>query len=1029
MNIFAMFLVRWGHIHFLLLWVSTCFAQPALDLEKITIAQGLSQGFVSAICQDREGFLWFGTNNGLNRYDGYEFTVFRHDPYEPYSISHNEVKCIAEAGEFLYIATATGLDKYDKHSRRFYHLPVPDNPANLSPQKLLSDGRQTLWLLHTVSGRNVLHRMTIPATAIHTGGKPVDAMPAVSVPLSGDCTDISLSADGQMLWILQPDGLYRLDAASGAVQAVPVRLPGPGRWLNPDGGAGVWVQGREFILHFDPATPGQPGRLHHLQLPHSKLAHFDPLNQFLLLRQPDMCGFDMRNLPDTISPADARLHLHVPEGLVSSLTDRNGITWLGTNAYGVRKFSPRAAVFKNYLAGVSINCPLVTDNFDRVWLAKFQQLDKDPVFNQVLNLATGQLSPYPFAKNVSGLHISRTTADDAGGLWTAGIGETANSTAPLVYYRPDTDKTEIFYYPKSADQIVTALAVSYESPGRVWIFLPDKILRFDVSARHFDTFDFSQVGRGATEVFCATRTEDGTHWIGLGTGIVRAEPNGTGFRFALLQNDPADRNSLPVNSIKSLLTDPADGRILWIGTAGGGLSRLDTRTNIFTHFNTRNGLPDDVVYGILPESAPPGGEPGCLWISTNKGLTKFNPATRQFQYFYQSDGLPDNEFNTYASGLRPNGELLFGGVNGLTVFNPKDLTAKTQAPVVRIVGLKINGSAIYPGDSTRILQQSIEFTEALVLPYAQNSISLQFAALDYTRPERNRFKFYLAGAENEWAHEGFEHTAQYLNLAPGRYTFRVLGANSDGVWSEQTAALRIEVLPPWWRSWWAYALYFLTGSALIYGIFRYRLEEALRVERLRTRISSDLHDEVGSVLSGLAMQSEFMEFSAPEADKSRLRHMAELARGAMSNMRDVVWAIDTRKDNLQALEDRMQEFAAETLEPLNIVFSLVTTGLNPTRHLNSETRQNLYLIFKEAIANVVRHSDATRVELHLQNVDGGLAITIRDNGTRQPGAGRSAGQGLANMRMRAKKIKAQIEFDWQNGFVIRLRVLSYRNLP
>ncbi len=174
MNIFAMFLVRWGHIHFLLLWVSTCFAQPALDLEKITIAQGLSQGFVSAICQDREGFLWFGTNNGLNRYDGYEFTVFRHDPYEPYSISHNEVKCIAEAGEFLYIATATGLDKYDKHSRRFYHLPVPDNPANLSPQKLLSDGRQTLWLLHTVSGRNVLHRMTIPAPSIHTDGKPAD---------------------------------------------------------------------------------------------------------------------------------------------------------------------------------------------------------------------------------------------------------------------------------------------------------------------------------------------------------------------------------------------------------------------------------------------------------------------------------------------------------------------------------------------------------------------------------------------------------------------------------------------------------------------------------------------------------------------------------------------------------------------------------------------------------------------------------------------------------------------------------------
>jgi len=241
--------------------------------------------------------------------------------------------------------------------------------------------------------------------------------------------------------------------------------------------------------------------------------------------------------------------------------------------------------------------------------------------------------------------------------------------------------------------------------------------------------------------------------------------------------------------------------------------------------------------------------------------------------------LPGNEFNTYAYGKMPDGRLIFGGVNGLTIFDPKDLSPNADPPKVQLTFLSVNGLPADPRDPAALLTRGIEFTETLELSYVQNNLVLQFAALDYAKPQRNQFQFYLEGAEPEWAHRGFEHTAQYLNLSPGAYTFQVKGSNSDGVWNEVPTALRIVIRPPWWASWWAYALYALLAAGAAYGFYqiqlRRRLEhaETLRLQELdqvKTRLYTNITHEFRTPLTViLGVTEQVRQYLAQQGAKAQ----------------------------------------------------------------------------------------------------------------------------------------------------------------
>tara|TARA_R100001369_G_scaffold37969_1_gene63424 strand:- start:1300 stop:2199 length:900 start_codon:yes stop_codon:yes gene_type:complete len=290
----------------------------------------------------------------------------------------------------------------------------------------------------------------------------------------------------------------------------------------------------------------------------------------------------------------------------------------------------------------------------------------------------------------------------------------------------------------------------------------------------------------------------------------------------------------------------------------------------------------------------------------------------------------------------------------------------------------------------------------------------------YFQNTKNTYSTKLEGFEDQWFYQGNSSFIRYNQLPAGDYVLKVKGKDSRGNESATILSIPIEVRQIFYKKWWFIALFLLVILGIMYSIFRYRLQQAVAMERLRTKISSDLHDDVGSLLSGLAMQTELMEINASEADKFKLQKIAGISRNAISQMRDLVWSIDSRRETVEDLIERMQELAEELLLPRDISFKMDSSTIkNPKKKLPAQTKQNIFLIYKEAITNILRHSDAKHVSLSITNVSNGSHFIIKDNGSKKE-CYTSTGLGLSNMTMRAKNIKGNVQFDHENGFEVKL---------
>ncbi len=426
-------------------------------------------------------------------------------------------------------------------------------------------------------------------------------------------------------------------------------------------------------------------------------------------------------------------------------------------------------------------------------------------------------------------------------------------------------------------------------------------------------------------------------------------------------------------------------------------------------FQQEKPLPEEAFYAILPD------QKGRLWLSGSNGLIQYNPQQQQWHRFSVADGLQGAAFNQGAWLLASNGEIWLGGPNGLNVFHPDAIQQHAAFPAIVIDNIKIN-------DVEYRTPQNVYWMEHLPkLHYSQNTLSFDFLALEYNDPESIQFRYRLTGQDTAWVESVNPGFVRFSKLPAGHYTLELLATNADGVWMDPADAKKIAfyVPPPWWRTVWFYALCLIAISGIVYGIFRYRLEQVLKLERMRVKISSDLHDDVGTILSGLAMQSEILEMTAPENSKPKLKRISELSRSAMSHMRDTVWAIDARKDKLENLLDRMREHAEETLTPKDIAFDLQIDQLALTKNMPAHIRQNLYLIYKEALTNIAKHSNAAKVQVKLHKFGAnGLEMSIQDNGEVKQKDYKTTGLGLSNMRMRAEQIGATFHVDPSNGFLI-----------
>lgn len=787
-------------------------------LEVLGATEGLSQGMIYDLLQDQYGFIWFATRDGLNRFDGYSCEVFQNDPYNKFSISDNEVQAILEDryGR-IWIGTANnGLDIFDPLSKRFYHLnSLPSQNIHCLSESPQGD----VW----VGAANILCKVKLPAPlppdqpdlaqAVQVEAIPEHLLP---IPPTGIIQDVFAGA-GDRIWISSSSNIGYFEPAARTY------TPFYQFYNLPNGrqGSAFFRQGPDKSIWV-----GMPGQV--MNVRNNQIAGIYKLPKESRYPKTDMAFDRHGNLFVSTrkqifklkagmigKPASARFelfHEFPATGIVGStdiMFDRTGLFWIGTNGYGVIKHNPGNWVFEHYAQGRSPR-RIFADLYGYAWVwfdgGFFRRMDTTNGAAEILLDSDKSLTQ----------HDATCTPD--GAIWLiAEIRGRTTGDGVLIKLNGQTRNREL----KLELPLTIGIFSRIYADGHhaLWIAgNKSNLARYDLQTGQFQLFNFSKTTGYQEATLSIHQDPNQQLWLGTPHGLVQAIPSGDSLRFILHKNDPQKQTSLSNNYILSVLDDPQNpARYCWIGTRGGGLNYLDKQTGLAKHYKTSDGLPNNVVYAVLSD------EQKALWLSTNCGLSKFNPQQSVFRNYFNVDGLQGNEFNTLSYAAGPDGRLYFGGVNGVSAFYPTSLVTTAITPTVWVTRLKINGET-----AGHINLNNLD-NHRISLNHDQNQLTFEFAAMDFAAPHLNQFQYRLWGADRDWTESTTNNSATYAHLSPGAYLFEVRTGGSRGIWDGPSAKLAIHIAPPWWGTNWAYLAYIALIGLAVYGFFRFQLNK-LRLE-------------------------------------------------------------------------------------------------------------------------------------------------------------------------------------------------------
>ena len=747
--------------------------------------------------------MWFGTDDGLNKYDGYTFTIYKHDPENPLTLSDNSINVIFQDSHgTLWFGTNRGLDRFDPQNEVFHHyFNNPSDPLSingLSVSAIVEDAEGSLWVGTGDGGLNRLSPLDNSFTHFQHYPDRLNSL------VSDMVTALAVDPKGG-LWVGTYEGLDFYDPGTNTFTHYQ-NDPQDSNSLRDnkilslffDHSGLLWIGTEEGGLHrFNQVTQSftsyqnRPGNPYSLISNYVRTIHEDEKGRLwiggrkglhLMERSED---YFIRYQHDPNDP-----HSLSNDYILSMFEDHSGVLWIGTYGGGLSKYNQTNDQFNLYqhrpsvpnsLSNDLVNA-ILEDKDGNVWVGTM-----DGGLNR-MDAESGSFTAYVHnpidLASLSNNDVRALYVDRYGGFWVGTYGGGLN------YFDQETGRFQRYVHeaqkPNSlSDDRVTAI---YEDQrGNLWIGTVGGGLnlldRTNWQFKHF-RYDPNDASSLASDYVRAIYEDhQGKLWVGTNNGISVMDPDT--HRFRTLQNNPKNLHSLSNNRVLCFYEEP-DG-IMWIGTLMGGLNRFDPATATFRHFNEKQGLPNDAVNGILADRN------GDLWMSTNMGLARFDPVTETFRNYDVRDGLQSNEFNSGAYYQNTRGRMYFGGLQGFNAFTPEDVQDNLVPPPVVITAFK---------KFNQVERVDLSGNTKITLSYQDNFISFEFVALDYNNPDKNQYAYMLEGFDKNWIYAGNRRYASYTNLKGGDYIFRVKGANKDGIWNDTGTRLEIQVIPPVWERWW-----------------------------------------------------------------------------------------------------------------------------------------------------------------------------------------------------------------------------------
>ncbi|HMR41368.1 MAG TPA: two-component regulator propeller domain-containing protein [Ignavibacteria bacterium] len=978
-----------------------------IRFNQLSIEHGLSQSVVDCIIQDHRGFMWFGTQDGLNKYDGYKFTVYRNDPENINSISNNMITCLYEdnSGD-LWIGTATGgLNKYDRENDCFINFMHDENdPDSLSSnivRSVFEDSDGILWVSTTNGGINkflrnknifkkynpeenntgdvYIHRVRQMVEDddkniwIATWGRGVikfdrKADKFISYENKNNIVDSnrinSLFIDRyKKLWVCTNHGLQNLNMETGEIieytyiensnDCISSNLVST---VFEDSNGTLWVGTKE-----------------------SGLDKFDRKNE-------KFKNYKQENNDNQSLCCDSVYSLY---------EDRSGILWIGTNGKGLSYFNIKKRSFSHYRDFRDDNGNIASNlisgiceqNKETLW---FGTIDSGLIKYEIpKNKFTLFKHSDTDNNTLNDDRVTTIVCDEKENLWIGTYGGGLNKL--------NLKEEKFTSYKRSKDEHINSISanavssITVDKEGNIWLGTGDRGLnKFDPENEVFTNYYFDKDNKNGLSsdrirfLYC---DNEGKIWIGLDVGGLDKFDPAEG-KFENFNDNPAFVKSIKNNSVYGICEDKK-GR-LWIGTSGGGLVCYDKIKNEFVNYQEKDGLPNNFINTVLED------DNGFIWVSTNNGLSRFDTERKLFRNYDERDGLQSNEFNHLSCLKLKNGSLIFGGVNGLNAFHPDDLIENKQIPQIAFTDFRIFNKNIPIGEKKSPLRKSINEIGELELNYRDSVFSFEFAALDFNIPGKNQYAYKMEGFDKGWVLSGNRRFVTYTNLNPGEYIFRVKGSNNDGIWNEKGVSLKIKITPPFWKTLWFKGIGLLAVAGAAAGFYKNKLKKIEKEQKAQTeftkqlievqesdkkRISAELHDSIGNDLL-ITKNKIQLSLKNPGDSKSlveNLKEVSEIITDTLKDVREISYSLHPYQIERLGLSKAIKSISdrAGSSTGINFIFN----SDNIDNILKPEVEINLYRIIQECINNIIKHSKADSVILNISRSENNLIILISDNGT------------------------------------------------